>query len=383
MPDAEQSEPERSDAGKSDYPQANRREFLTGKSLLKQVAAAGDALADELLADDSVASPFHAGPTIRLGSRAMACEFDVIFNPHTAGGLAIASEVLTLVDQLEDQMTVYRDESELSRLNRLASHQPVPVEPRLFELLQRAKSLAEDTGGAFDPTSGPLVALWNRCKQELRLPTESELAETLASCGIRHLEFHPEDSCLAYTHPAVSLNLGAIGKGYALDRSAELLDQSGFQDWLIHGGQSSILARGKHLDRPGWPVGIRNPQMPERLIATLLLKDRGMATSGSGTKFFRLAGNRYGHIIDPRTGLPAEGMLSVTVMTPDAASADALSTAFFVLGVEKSLEFCHNHGQIQAILVPLPDPGRRLQPLVFGLPPEDIEFSPDASPLFI
>lgn len=372
-----------SGAEQPDHPQANRREFLTGKSLFKQVAAAGDALADELLAGDAITSPFHAGPTIRLGARAMACEFDVIFNLHTAGGLKIASEVLSLVERLEDQMTVYRDHSELSLLNRHAPQHPVPVELRLFALLQRAQSISEETAGAFDPTAGPLVALWNRCKQELRLPTEQELAETLASIGVRHLEFHPDDNTLAYTHPAVSLNLGAIGKGYALDRSAELLLEAGFHDWLIHGGQSSILARGRHLDHPGWPVGIRNPQMPERLIATLLLKDRGMGTSGSGTKFFRLAGTRYGHIIDPRTGRPAEGMLSVTAITPDAASADALATAFFVLGVEKSLEFCHNHGQIQAILVPLPDPGRRLEPLVFGVPPEDVEFSPDVSPQYI
>lgn len=372
-----------SDAEQSDHPQANRREFLTGKSLLKQVAAAGDALTDELLAGDTVTSPFHAGPTVRLGSRAMACEFDVIFNPHTDGGLAVASEALSLVDQLEDQLTVYRDQSELSQLNRVASCGPVSLEPRLFELLQHAKTLAEETDGAFDPTSGPLVSLWNRCKHELRIPTERELVETLDSCGIRHLEFHPEDCSLAFTHPTVSLNLGAIGKGYALDRCAELLLKAGLQDWLIHGGQSSILAHGGHFGRPGWPVGIRNPQMPDRLIATLLLKDRGMGTSGSGTKFFRLEGNRYGHIIDPRTGLPAEGMLSVTVMTPDAASADALATAFFVLGVEKSLEFCHNHPQIQAILVPLPDSGRRLRPLVFGLSQEVIEFSSDASPHFI
>lgn len=366
-----------------DRPSANRREFLTGKALLKQAAAAGNALADELLSGDSDQSRFHAGPTVRLGSRAMACEFDVILNPQTEGGLGIASQVLALVDQLEDQMTVYRDHSELSQLNRRAPLEAVPVEPRLFELLKRARSISEETHGAFDPTSGPLVTLWNLCKQELRLPTPEELNQALASIGARNLEFDPEKLTIAYSNPSVSLTLGAIGKGYALDRSAEHLLSNGVEDWLIHGGQSSILARGKHQGQPGWPVGIRNPQMPDRLIATILLKDRGMGTSGSGTRFFRLEGNRYGHIIDPRTGWPAEGMLSVTVLAPDAASADALATAFFVLGVEKSLEFCHNRPDIQAILTPLPEAGRRLQPLVVGLPPEDVEFSPDSSPRFL
>lgn len=371
-----------SDPPQEDRPPASRREFLTGKSLLKQVSAAGEALADELLADNSLSSPFHAGPTVRLGSRAMACEFDVILNPDSRGGLKVASEVLALVEQLEDQMTVYRDQSELSQLNRLAPQEPVPLEPRLFELLFRAKSLSEETEGAFDPTSGPLVSLWNLCKHELRVPTPDELGKTLDAVGVRHLDFNLDHGTLAYSLPSVSLNLGAIGKGYALDRGAELLRAAGHDDWLIHGGQSSILARGNHQGRPGWPVGIRNPQMPDRLIATLLLKNAGMGTSGSGTKFFRLEGKRYGHIIDPRTGWPSEGMLSVSVIAPDAASADALATAFFVLGVEKSLEFCHNHSEIQAILTPLPEPGRRLQPVVVRISPEDAEFSPDATPIF-
>lgn len=376
--------PDKPTSGNSpDQPSANRREFLTGKSLLKQVSAAGEAFADEILSSpECPPTRFQSGPTVRLGARAMACEFDVIFNAGTTGGLKVASEVLTLIEQLEDQMTVYRDHSELSQLNRHASSRPVTVEPRLFDLLNRARSLSGETGGAFDPTSGPLVSLWNRCRQELRLPTTSELEKTLSLIGAWHLRFSPEDSSLSFEQPDLTLNLGAIGKGYALDRAAELLHDAGLKDWLIHGGQSSILASGSHFAQPGWPVGIRNPQMPDRLIATLLLKNAGMGTSGSGTKFFRVNGKRYGHIIDPRTGWPAEGMLSVTVLAPEAATADALSTAFFVLGVEKSLEFCHNHPEIQAVLIPLPEPGRRLQPVVVGIPEENIDFPQEASPRF-
>lgn len=366
----------------SDNPQANRREFLTGQSLLKQISSAGEALVDQLMGEELANSRFHAGPTVRLGTRAMACEFDVIFNPSTEGGLKVASEVLALINQLEDQMTVYRDHSEISQLNRVASKQPIRVEPRLFELLSRACDLSISTEGAFDLTSGPLVSLWSRCQRELNLPQQDSLQATLAAVGARHLCLDPQTGTLHFKHPETTLNLGAIGKGYALDRGAELLQNAGIENWMIHGGHSSILAHGNHREGQGWPVGIRNPQMPDRLLATVLLKDRGMGTSGSGTKFFRLGGTRYGHIIDPRTGWPSEGMLSVSVMAPDAASADALATAFFVLGVEKSLEFCHNHPEIQAILVPLPEPGRRLKPSVVRIPEEDVEFTSEALPRF-
>jgi len=157
--------------------------------------------------------------------------------------------------------------------------------------------------------------------------------------------------------------LNSIGKGYALDRAGDVLTEGGVENWLFHGGHSSLLARGTHGDLEGWPVGIRNPLFPEQRLGTVLLRDRGMSSSGSGVQYFRHGGKRYGHILDPRTGWPTEGMLSVTVLAPTAALADALSTAFFVIGLEKAAEYCHNHEGVSALLIPPPAQGRRLEPV--------------------
>lgn len=179
------------------------------------------------------------------------------------------------------------------------------------------------------------------------------------------------DTSIALDRPGVELNLGSIGKGYALDRAAEVLLEHDLNEWLIQGGHSSIIARGGHNGLPGWPVGLRNPLLPQRRLGTILLRDQALATSGTAVQHFRFEGKRYGHIIDPRTGWPVDNMLSVTVLAPTAAEADALSTAFFVGGVELAERYCSNHRSVSALLIP-PPRGQRLEPVNLGIPLEQI-----------
>jgi thiamine biosynthesis lipoprotein len=303
-------------------------------------------------------------------------DFEVILNPGPASRLESASAALELVEQLEDQLSVYRPHSEVSLLNRRGSDRPVEVERRLFDLLCRAVHFADETEGAFDPTSGPLVQLWRQCKLDKRLPNEKELADAQGRLGREQVVFDHAALTVFFKRPGITFNLNAMGKGYALDRAAELL-KDGTSECLMHGGFSSILARGRHAGCDGWPVSIRHPLFPDRQLATVLLKDRGMSTSGSAVQFFRHQGKRYGHIIDPRTGWPVDAMLSVTVLAPDAAQAEALSTGFFVLGVEKALEYCHNHKEVAALLVPAPTSGNRLEPVICGIPESDLAFVPE------
>jgi thiamine biosynthesis lipoprotein len=175
---------------------------------------------------------------------------------------------------------------------------------------------------------------------------------------------------IAFDRPGVELHLGAIGKGYAVDRIGQMLLERGVENCLVHGGKSSVRAHGTHAGHDGWPIGLMNPLLPDRPFLTLLLKDAALGTSGTAVQGFRHAGQRYGHILDPRTGWPAESLLSVSVVAPDAALADALSTAFFVLGVENALRCCDNFRQVGAILFPVPQDGRTLQPVVHNIPPE-------------
>lgn len=347
---------------------SNRREFLSGQALRRQAERAGEVLADAIAAEGP--SPPVAGDTVRLQTRAMACEFAVVMNPNRGDQVPAASEALEQIHELERQMTVYRDDGELVAINRRAFDGPVDVEPRLFGLLQQAKRIAEETGGAFDPTAGPLIALWKRCRQDGRIPTAAELAEVRRRMGVEFLSFDSSATSVQYLREGLSLDLGGIGKGFALDRAAETLGNLGLVDFLFHGGHSSLLARGDHAGCGGWPVAIRDPFFPKEQFATLILDDCALSTSGSGVQFFRRDGKRYGHILDPRNGMPAEGMLSVTVTAPTAAEADALSTAFFVMGLEKSLEYCDNRREVGAVLIPLPERGRTLQPVLCNIEPE-------------
>ncbi len=316
-----------------------------------------------------------AGRTVRLSTHAMASEFSVILNPDGGEQLRVASEALDLVHVLEDQMSVFREWSELSRLNRTAAREPVVVEPSLFDLLVRAAELAERTGGAFDPTAGPLVELWRWCRRQGRIPTQEEIDWVKERVGHWLVEYDRTARTVRFTREGVQLNLGAIGKGYAVDRVGEHLAAGGVTDWLVHGGHSSVLARGRHNGLSGWPVGLRHPLFPRKRLGTLLLRDAAFSTSGSGVQFFRHQGRKYGHILDPRTGWPAEGLLSVTVIATTAAEADALSTALYVAGLEKALQIWNNSRQVSAVLVPPPTRNRQLRPIVCGVPEELLFFA--------
>ncbi len=304
----------------------------------------------------------------------MACEFEVLLN---AGQYADAPELavaaLDLVEQLEDQMTVYRPHSEVSRLNRGAIERKVDVEPRLFELLRFAKELHRRTAGAYDITSGPLTKAWGFFRRAGKMPRDDELAATLSRVGSQHLALDESQRTVRFMRPDMEINLGSIGKGHALDRCAELLEGRGVADFVLHGGQSSVLARGERglAAGEGWWIGLRNPLRPTEQLGEIRLRNRALGTSGSGTQFFYHQGRRYGHILDPRTGRPAEGMLSTTVLAPSGAEADALSTAFFVMGMEPALAYCQAHPHLGAVLIALGPKTGSLDIRVIGLDESD------------
>ena len=162
-----------------------------------------------------------------------------------------------------------------------------------------------------------------------------------------------------FARPAMEINFGAIGKGYALDRCGELLHRHAVEHCLLHGGKSSMLAWGTRCesqDSPGWRVAIRNPVATQHRLIEITLQGAGLATSGSANQFFYFQGQRYSHIIDPRTGWPVQGTWSVTVVAPTAAEADAYATALFVMGRDEAIAFCRDRGDLAAWIV---TPGAR------------------------
>jgi thiamine biosynthesis lipoprotein len=243
----------------------------------------------------------------------------------------------------------------LVRLNATAAAGWQPVEAGLFSLLLEARDLYERTGGAFDMAAGSLVRTWGFLRRQGRTPTADELALARESAGMQWVEFDTAGSRVRFIRPGVELNPGAIGKGWAIDRVMEKLRDCDVPSALVHGGASSVRAIGGQgiapSGRRSWPVGVRHPLRPGRRLATVQLADRALGTSGSGTQFFIERGRRLGHILDPRTGVPAEGVLSATVVAPTAAEADSLSTALYVLGPAGLARVAPAGGAVGAILV--------------------------------
>jgi thiamine biosynthesis lipoprotein len=228
--------------------------------------------------------------------------------------------------------------------------------------------LWEETLGAFDPASGALIQLWRNARLAGRIPEPAEIEEALTRSGMQRVLLDPQTQSVRYESRGVLLDFAAIGKGHAIDLAAEHLRHEEMDHFLIHGGQSSLRAYGQHAGHAGWPVGIKNPLFTGQRCATVLLCNQGMSTSGSNIQYFRHGGRRYGHLLDPRTGWPAEGLLSVTAIAPSAAAADALSTALYVMGLEPAQRFCDEHPEVGAILVPPPAGGRTLTPIARNIP---------------
>ena len=285
---------------------------------------------------------------LRFTRPAMATTFELVFPWGTPHAERIAADAFDLIDRLEDQLTVYRDTSEISRLNRTAHQAPMPVERKLFELLQLCANISQRTAGAFDITTGPLIKAWGFYRRQGRVPSEAELAEAMACVGMNKMFLDDTSNSVRYQRQGIEINLGSIGKGYTLDRvGGWLREQHHIENALLHAGTSSVLAIGNK----SWPIGVKHPHESRRL-GTIKLRNRAMASSGAAYQHFSDDGRKLGHLLDPRTGHPIEGMALAVALAPTAAEADALATAFYVLGIEKTRDHCGQQPDLAALLVP-------------------------------
>ena len=268
--------------------------------------------------------------------KAMATEFAVILSQADGHLVEPAFEALELLDRIEADLTVYREDSEISQINAAASVQPIPISESTYRLLRRSIAWSERTSGAFDVTAGPLVRVWGFTERRGRKPTAAEIQEAVAVVGYRHVRLHDQDRSVGFDLPGMEINLGAIGKGHALDELTRGLVDRGLRNFLIHGGGSSVIARGDQIagSGEGWSVGLSHPTKPKKRLAGIRLRNEALSTSGSGKQFFHFRGRRYGHVIDPRTGHPAGELLSLTTVASNATDAEACSTAFFVCGID-------------------------------------------------
>ncbi len=294
--------------------------FLMVATLLSAaVARAGDA---------------PGGVTIRQQDHMGTYVSITVAAPESPEVLAAVQAGFAEVERLEQLLSEWRPDSQVSLVNRRAGEAAVAVDPELFEVARRAHRISRLSGGAFDVTFQALGGLWDFKAAQPHLPDPDEIARRVKLVDYRQVVLDPEARTIFLKKKGMAMGLGGIAKGYVVDRVSAVLAQRGFPDHLVIAG-GDLYAAGTRGDRK-WRIGVRHPKH-RGIHATLELQDAGVATSGNYEKFFFLDGVRYHHLLDPKTGRPARGVSSVTVIAPSAAEADAWATALFVLGVEPGL----------------------------------------------
>jgi FAD:protein FMN transferase len=290
------------------------------------------------------------GDCVRVHRQAMACRFEVVLASVDCAFVRSAMCALDEIDRVERQLSVFLDDSLISEVNRGAAAGAVAVPPDVAELLTDCQRVHRDTGGAFDLTTTPLSRCWGFLRRQARVPDCAEIEDARRQVGSDAVHVSAAPPAVTFSRPGLEVSLGAVGKGYALDRAGSMLRASGLSHALLSAGGSSIVALGGR--DAGWVVDVVSPLRPGRPIATLSLQDAALGTSGAGEQFILQDGRRYGHVIDPRTGWPAHGILSASVITSNAARADALSTAFLVGGVDLARRYCSEHRDVLALITP-------------------------------
>jgi FAD:protein FMN transferase len=257
----------------------------------------------------------------------------VLYGEDRAQLDAAARAALDEAHRLDALLSNYKPDSEWSAVNRWAGSRPVTVPAELFALLSACARYSAESEGAFDITVGPLMRVWGFYKGEGRLPTRAEVEAARRHVGYRHLVLDQAAKTVRFGVPGLELDPGGIGKGYAVDRMAAVLAARGVTIALISASGSSIYGRGAPPDEPrGWPIPIRLPKDGEAVAAQIFLKDMAVSTSGSYEKFFWADGRIYAHIIDPRSGYPARGVASVSVVAPRTIDSEAWTKPYFING---------------------------------------------------
>jgi len=242
------------------------------------------------------------------------------------------------IERVEEALSNYRGSSELSRINRLAAQQPVTTDPEVFALLETAFAHGRQSDGAFDVTVGPLMRAWGFFPGEGRYPTDVELQHARAIVGQDKVQLEAATRTVRFAVSGVELDLGAIGKGYAVDRVVKVLSEAGMGAALVNAGSSTLYAMNAPPHKDGWTVRVPKPEDRSQTISVVTLRNESLSTSGVYEKFFQLNGRRYSHVMDPREGRPVQGVLQTTLIASDSTTTDALSNAMFVMGPQAGMK---------------------------------------------
>jgi thiamine biosynthesis lipoprotein len=284
-----------------------------------------------------------------FGGLTMGSSYSVKLELHAGmpDRAAIRNGIDAVFSRVDNDMSTYKEESELSLINRMSTTQPISVSDDLFSILDLAQDISRETNGSFDITVGPLVNLWGfgPIDRAPASPTPAAIESARARSGYRLLQLDGHARTIRKTRPDLYLDLSGIASGFGVDRVAAYLDSLSVSNYLVE-ASGEIMARGVNAEGKPWRIGIEKPVADRRQVQCIIqLDNMGMATSGDYRNYFEIDGRRYSHLIDPATGRPvAHALVSVSVLDPSAARADALATGLLVMGPEQGYEHARDRG---------------------------------------
>ncbi len=261
----------------------------------------------------------------------------VLYSPDEPSARAASGDAYSRIDEIESMMSHYREDSELSRLSASSGSGAKTISPELFKILRIAREFSVRSGGAFDVTVGPFVDLWRQSRRMKKLPTAADLRDAAKRVGYGHLVLDQSTSSAELRRPGMKLDLSAIAKGYAADEALRILKARGHPIALVDAGGDIALGEPPP-GKKGWTVAIDEvPGQPGTARRRVVLAKEAIATSGDAYQFVEIGGERYSHIVDPKTGLGVRGAASATVIARDCLTADELATSLCVLPPREGL----------------------------------------------
>jgi thiamine biosynthesis lipoprotein len=254
------------------------------------------------------------------------------------------------MERIERVFSKFDENSEVSKINRLAGSEKVKVSEEVFKLTEESIYYSGISEGAFDITVAPFMEIWGFVRKQKAMPDKYAVENALKSVGYKNIELDREELSIRFLNKGVKIDFGGIAKGYAVDRAKDVLVSKGIKNGLVNLG-GNIFALGNAPGRKNWKIGVQDPKNKGKLLRSFELTNRAISTSGNYERFFEIGGKRYSHIINPITGEPCQGIISVTVAADSAETADAFSTAIFVMGEEKGLSLAKSIKGISVLIL--------------------------------
>lgn len=320
--------------------------YLTARSLLLVPVLSVMIAALAILAPPPVQAGVYHKNTMVMGT---GLEMTVSGTDEATAERAFGAAVAEM-ERIEQEMSEWREGTPVSDINSRAGVEAVVVPEELFKVISAAKTVSELTGGAFDISWASMRGVWDFRKGHEKVPSKEELASGIGLVDYRRIILDKDTKSVFLKKKGMSIGLGAIAKGYAVDKAMEAVVKTGINNAIVRAG-GDMRVQGRDESGSLWKIGVRHPRKKGALLASIPLTDISISTSGDYERFFIKDGVLYHHIIDPRTGMPARRCRSVTIIAPDTMTSDALSTAVFVLGPVEGMKLIENLPGVEGFIV--------------------------------